>query len=79
MFTRIFLVCWIMGKWVFVNFSALSYMSLFTGFFVFLSMSAINSYMLYRLIDADIVKENLTKDYQIVEKNLDSNISNYKE
>ena len=68
-----------MGKWVFVYFSALSYISLFIGIFVFLSMSAINSYMLYRLIDADIVKENLTKDYQIDEKNLDSNISNYKE
>ena len=45
-------------------------MSLFTGFFIFLSMSAINLYMLYRLIKADqtITKEDMVKDYHIIEK-----------
>jgi len=45
-------------------------MSLFTGFFIFLSMSAINLYMLYRLIKADqtMTKEDMIKDYHIIEK-----------
>ena len=31
--------------------------------------------MLYRLIKTDMIKENITKDYHVVEKNDDSKIS----